>query len=78
MYDGVGHSCRFLDNEFADDPLTPSQVTLKTYTGEVLNVSGEMHCDIVYKGKQYSLPILVANYDANLHYLVKTGCGTLR
>ena len=23
-----------------------------------------MHCDIVYKGKQYSLPILVANYDA--------------
>ena len=23
-----------------------------------------MYCDIVYKGKQYSLPILVANYDA--------------
>ena len=50
--------------KFADEPLTPSQVTLKTYTGEVLNVSGEMHCDIVYKGKQYCLPILVANYDA--------------
>ena len=50
--------------KFADEPLTPSQVTLKTYTGEVLNVSGEMHCDIEYKGKQYCLPILVANYDA--------------
>ena len=50
--------------KFADKPLTPSQVTLKTYTGEVLEVSGEMQCDIVYKGKQYSLPILVANYDA--------------
>ena len=23
-----------------------------------------MQCDIVYKGKQYSLPIIVANYDA--------------
>ena len=50
--------------KFADKPLTPSEVTLKTYTGEVLEVSGEMQCDIVYKGKQYSLPILVANYDA--------------
>ena len=50
--------------KFADKPLTPSQVTLKTYTGEVLEVLGEMYCDIVYKGKQYSLPILVANYDA--------------
>ena len=50
--------------KFADKPLTPSQVTLKRYTGEVLDVSGEMHCDIVYKGKQYSLHILVANYDA--------------
>ncbi|XP_068707224.1 uncharacterized protein [Montipora foliosa] len=50
--------------KFADEPLTPSQVTLKTYTGEVLDVSGEMHCDIVYNGKQYCLPILVANYDA--------------
>ena len=47
--------------KFADKPLTPSQVILKS---EVLEVSGEMHCDIVYKGKQYSLPILVANYDA--------------
>ena len=50
--------------KFADKPLTPSQVILKTYTGEVLEVSRKIHCDIVYKGKQYSLPILVANYDA--------------
>lgn len=49
---------------FANKPLSPSKVTLKTYTGELLDVSGEMQCDIVYKGKQYSLPILVANYDA--------------
>ena len=49
--------------KFADEPLTSSQVTLKTNTGEVLDVSGEMLCGIVYKGKQYSLPILVANYD---------------
>ena len=50
--------------KFADKPLTPSQVTLKTYSSEILEVSGEMHYGIVYKGKQYSLPILVANYDA--------------
>ena len=35
--------------KFADKPLTLSQMTLKTYmyTREVLEVSGEMHCDIV-------------------------------
>ena len=44
--------------KFADEPLTPSEVTLKTYTGEVLDVSGEMHCDIVYKGKQTVYPFL--------------------
>ena len=49
---------------FADRPLTPSKVTLKTYTGEWLDVLGEMQCNIVYKGKQYFLPIIVANYDA--------------
>ena len=58
--------------KFADKPLTPSQVTLKTYTGEVLEVLGEMYCDIVYKGKQYSLPILVANYDAKPTLLGKS------
>ena len=49
---------------FAGRPLTPSKITLRTYTGEVLDVSGEMQCDIVYRGKQYYLPIVVANYDA--------------
>ena len=49
---------------FASRPLTPSKITLRTYTGEVPDVSGEMQCDIVYKGKQYYLPIIVANYDA--------------
>ena len=64
--------------KFADEPLTPSQVTLKTYTGEVLDVSGEMHCEIVCKGKQYSLPILVANYDAKPTLLGKNRLSTLR
>ena len=49
---------------FADRPLSSSVVTLRTYTGEVLDVSGEMQCDIVYKGKKYSLPIVVANYNS--------------
>ena len=54
----------FYIDKFADKLLTPSKVKLKTYTGEVLDVLGEMQCDIVYKGEQYSLPIVVANYDA--------------
>ena len=29
-------------DKFADNPLNPSKVKLKTYTGEVLDVSGEM------------------------------------
>ena len=49
---------------FAGRPLTPSKITLRTYTGEVLDVSGEMQRDIVYRGKQYYLPIVIANYDA--------------
>ena len=58
--------------KFTDKPLTPSQVTLKTYTGEVLKVSSEMYCDIImYKSKQYSLPIFAANYDAKPSLLRK-------
>ena len=52
--------------KFANKPLTASKVILQTYTGEVLDVLGEMQCSIMYKGKQYYLPILVADYDANL------------
>jgi len=64
--------------KFADKLLTPSQVTLKTYTGEVLRVLGEMHCDIVYRVKQYSLPILVANYDAKPTLLGKNWPGHIK
>ena len=49
---------------FAGKAPTPSKITLRTYTGEVLDVSGEMKCDILYRGKQYYLPIVIANYDA--------------
>ena len=47
----------------ADIPLTASKVVLWTYTGERLDVSGEMRCDVVYKNKHYSLPVVVVvNY----------------
>ena len=48
--------------KFADIPLTALKVVLWTYTGERLDVSGEMQCDVVYKNKRYSLPVLVVNY----------------
>ena len=47
--------------KFSNFPLHPSNVELKTYTGETLTVCGEMQCDIVYKGQKYTLPIIVAN-----------------
>ena len=31
---------------FADTPLTPSKVVLRTHTGEVLEVSGEMQYNV--------------------------------
>ena len=37
--------------KFADTPLTPSKVALCTYTGEVLEVSGEMQSNVIYKDK---------------------------
>ena len=48
--------------KFSGTPLHPSNVKLKTYTGETLVVCGEMQCDVGYKGLKYVLPILVANY----------------
>ena len=48
-----------------------SKVMLKTYKGELLVALGEMHCRIVYKGKQHYLPILVASYDAKPTWLSK-------
>ena len=32
--------------KFADTPLTPSKAVLRTHTGEVLEVSGEMQCNV--------------------------------
>ena len=40
--------------KFADTPLTPSMV-------EVL---GEMQCNVIYYDKHYSLPVVVVNYSA--------------
>ena len=37
--------------KFVDTPLTPSKVVRRTYTGDVLEVSGEMQCDVSYKDK---------------------------
>ena len=39
--------------KFADTPLSPSKVVRRTYTGEVLEVSGEMQCNVIYKDKHY-------------------------
>ena len=47
--------------KFADTPLTQSKVVLCTYTGELLEVSGEMQCNVIYKHKHYSLPVAVGN-----------------
>ena len=51
--------------KFCNFPLHPSNVELKTYTGETLTICGEMQCDIVYKGHKYTMPIIVANYENN-------------
>ena len=48
---------------FSSFPLLPSRVELKTYTGETLAVCGEMKCDVVYKGHEYTLPIIVPDYE---------------
>ena len=47
--------------KFADTPLTPSKVVLRMYTGEVLEVSGKMQCNVIYKHKHYSLPVVVGD-----------------
>ena len=47
--------------KFADTPPTPSRVVLRTYTGEVLEVSDEMQRNVSYKDKHYSPPVVVVN-----------------
>ena len=49
--------------KFSNFPLRLSKVELKAYTGETLAVCGEMLCDVVYKGHEYILPIIVADYE---------------
>ena len=49
--------------KFSNFPLYPSNVELKTYTGETLIVCGEIQCNVLYEGHEYTLPIIVANYD---------------
>ncbi|CAB4021332.1 Transposon Ty3-I Gag-Pol poly [Paramuricea clavata] len=50
------------DQKFSHFPLYPSAVKLKTYTGEILQVSGEIKCEIVHQNKTFRLPIVIANY----------------
>ena len=40
--------------KFSNFPLYPSNVELKTYTGETLTVCGEMQCNVLYKGHEYT------------------------
>ena len=47
--------------KFSDFPLHPSNVELKTYTGETLTVCGEVQCNILYKVHEYTLPNIVPN-----------------
>ena len=56
---------------FADRPLIPSKVSLKTYIGEWLDVLHERQCNIAYKGKQYLSSIVVAKYNTKPNLLGK-------
>lgn len=64
--------------KFSDIPLSSSMIKLKTYTGETLQVCGEMQCDIVYKGLKYALPIIVANYESKPTLLGKNWLSHIR
>ena len=47
---------------FSNVPLFPSKVKLKTYTGEMLDICGEMSCNVIYENQKIILPIIVANH----------------
>jgi len=49
--------------KFSNFPLHRSNVELKAYTGETLTVCGEMQCNTLFKGHEYTLLIIVANYE---------------
>jgi len=59
---------------FAGRPLTPSKITLRTYTGEVLDVSGEMQCDMCTGANSIIYQLLELIMMLSPHYLAKTGC----
>ena len=47
--------------EIASDPLQESLVDLCTYSGEKIQVKGEVICSVEYEGKHYVLPIVVTS-----------------
>jgi hypothetical protein len=44
-----------------DVPLLPSNARIKTYTGEVIKVMGQLNLDVVYNMQQARLPLLVVD-----------------
>jgi len=64
--------------KFSNFPLHPSNVELKTYTGETLTVCGEVQCNILYKGHEYTLPNIVANYENKLTLLGRIWLNCIR
>ena len=49
--------------KYNDISLHSSKVELKTCTGEILTMCGEMQCDIVYIVQKYVLLIIGVNYE---------------
>ena len=47
--------------KFSNFPLSPSKVEMKISTEETLTACGEMQCNVVYKGHEYTLPIIAAD-----------------
>ncbi|XP_071504744.1 uncharacterized protein [Diadema antillarum] len=48
--------------QFSHVPLTTCVTELRTYSGELLEICGQMRCHVQYKGASINLPIIVANY----------------
>ena len=46
---------------FPNTKLTPTDIRLKTYTGEKLTVLGEMTAQVRYRGQECPLPLLIVN-----------------
>ena len=46
-------------SSFNDLPLKTSEVTLRTYTGELMDVKGEIDLDVQYDDQKKSLPLIV-------------------